>query len=159
MHILGNMWFLWIFGNNVEDAMGKVKFTLFYIAGGIAAAAAQVALGPTSPVPMVGASGAIGGVLGAYLVLYPGSRVVTLITAVIITTVELPAFIILGFWFVLQVLGGFMGMLGPQEGGGTAYGAHVGGFVFGMVTGRLLAAVHPPRHDRYRDGPGSMDWR
>lgn len=160
LHILGNMWFLWIFGNNVEDSMGHGKFLGFYLLSGVAAAAAQVVMATDSAVPMVGASGAIGGVLGAYLVLFPGSRVVTLITTFIITTVELPAFVVLGLWFVLQLVSGFAGMLGPKS-GGVAYAAHVGGFVCGMLLGRVLGRVQPPppRYGGYESPRGYTDWR
>jgi len=155
MHIAGNMWFLWIFGNNVEDAMGRVKYLLFYLVAGLAAAGAQMATGPASPVPMVGASGAIGGVLGAYLVLFPGSRIHTLITAFVITTVELPAVVVLGFWFVIQVASGMV----DQAAGGVAYAAHVGGFLCGVVLGRLLAQVHSPPPRRVYGATDYRDWR
>lgn len=155
LHILGNMWYLWIFGNNVEDDMGHGKFLGFYLLSGLAAAAAQTVMGTDSPIPMVGASGAIGGVLGAYLVLFPGSRVLCLITTFIITTVELPAWIVLGFWGVLQVLSGVWGMLGPQS-GGVAYAAHVGGFACGMILGRVLGQVRRPPSQRQRE---YVDWR
>src|SRR5688500_14403188 len=119
LHILGNMWFLWIFGNNVEDDMGHAKFVAFYLVSGIAAAMAQAVLGPGSQIPMVGASGAIGGVLGAYLVLFPGSKVLCLITTFIITTIEVPAYIVLGLWFVMQIASSFVG----GHAGGVAYAA------------------------------------
>jgi membrane associated rhomboid family serine protease len=144
LHIAGNMWFLWIFGNNVEDAMGRIKFPLFYVTAGLAAAGAQILTNPDSPRPMVGASGAIGGVLGAYLVLFPGSRIITLITAFVLTTVELPAVVVLGFWFVIQIASGLV----DSASGGVAYAAHVGGFVAGLILGRLLAEVHPASHRR-----------
>lgn len=158
LHILGNMWFLWIFGNNVEDDMGHGKFLGFYLVSGIAAAAAQTLLGPGSSIPMVGASGAIGGVLGAYLVLFPGSRVTCLVFLfVLITTVDLPAWIVLGYWGIIQVVSGINGMMGPTA-GGVAYAAHVGGFVCGMILGRMLGQVRrPPSYARYhRD---HIDWR
>ncbi|MFN3649539.1 MAG: rhomboid family intramembrane serine protease [Armatimonadota bacterium] len=150
MHIIGNMWFLWIFGNNVEDSMGKVKYVLFYLFAGAVAAAAQIATGPGDTIPMVGASGAIGGVLGAYLVLFPGSRVIALIPLGFIWfTRALPAWIVLGFWFVLEFIRGATA-LGGQNAGGVAYAAHVGGFVTGVVLGRLLGVVH--RHEEYSRG-------
>lgn len=158
LHILGNMWYLWIFGNNVEDDMGHGKFIGFYLLSGVAAAAAQGFLDPDSSIPMVGASGAIGGVLGAYLVLYPGSRVLCLVTlGYFITTMELHAWIVLGFWGVIQVISGVAGMMGPTA-GGVAYAAHVGGFLCGMVLGRVLGQVRrPPRyHQNHRE---YMDWR
>jgi len=161
MHILGNMWYLWIFGNNVEDAMGKGRFIAFYLLSGIAAAALQVVLGPGSQVPMVGASGAIAGVLGAYLLLYPGSRVLSIIPLGFVWfTRELPAWLVLGFWFVLQLMSG-LGALGMQQTGGVAYAAHVGGFIFGLVFGRMMGSAdsgyRPPR--RYTPGSDYMDWR
>lgn len=158
-HILSNMWYLWIFGNNIEEAMGKAKFIAFYLICGGVAAAAQALLGPDSLVPMVGASGAIAGVLGAYLVLYPGSRVLCLILTFIITTIEVPAFIVLGFWFLLQVFSGVV-HLGPHSTqGGVAYAAHVGGFVAGIVLARVFAGQdgRPPRQSSAR--PDFMDYR
>jgi len=132
MHIIGNMWFLWIFGNNVEDSMGRGRFVLFYLLCGIAAALAQILVDPTSPVPMVGASGAIGGVMGAYIVLYPKVPVRMLIFfGFFVTTYAVPAYLMLGYWFVLQLIGGL-----PQvgaSGGGVAFWAHVGGFIAGVV--------------------------
>lgn len=156
MHLIGNMWFLWIFGNNVEDSMGHFKYLVFYLVAGLAAAGAQILAGPDSPIPMVGASGAIGGVLGAYLVLFPGARVTTLITAFIITVIEIPAVVVLGMWFVLQFVNG-LGVLGKDV-GGVAYAAHVGGFACGMLLGRILGQVTPPRHE-YRPRQDFMDWR
>jgi membrane associated rhomboid family serine protease len=160
LHILFNMWFLWIFGNNVEDSMGSGKFLGFYLFSGIMAAAAQVVMAPNSQIPMIGASGAIGGVLGAYLVLFPGSRVVTLITTFIITTVDLPAWVVLGLWFVLQIVSGLAGMMGPES-GGVAYAAHVGGFATGMILGRILARPTPPasRSGQWGNPAGYRDWR
>ncbi len=126
MHLLGNMWFLHIFGNNVEDAMGRGRFLGFYILAGLAAVAAQVAANPSSAVPMVGASGAIGGVMGAYVLLYPRARIHTF---VFIFFLEIPAFFMLGYWFLLQLAGGFV----PQDGGGVAFWAHIGGFLGGIL--------------------------
>lgn len=135
LHLLGNMWFLWIFGNNVEDAMGHMRFAAFYLLCGLVAALSQVAVDPASAVPMVGASGAIGGVMGAYVLLYPRVRVhLLLILGFIVTTVAVPAFLMLGYWFAIQVLSG---MLDQNGGGGVAFAAHVGGF----VAGALLAYV------------------
>jgi membrane associated rhomboid family serine protease len=141
LHIAGNMLFLWIFGNNVEDAMGPVKYVAFYILGGIAALALQVAVGPNSEVPTLGASGAIAAVLGGYILLYPRARVVTLIFIILFfTVIELPALVVLGIWFVQQAIFGAVGLTNPAGGGGgVAYFAHVGGFVFGLLTVRLLA--------------------
>ncbi|MEM8499114.1 MAG: rhomboid family intramembrane serine protease [Pseudomonadota bacterium] len=132
MHILGNMWFLWIFGGNVEDSMGPIRFLIFYLLSGLAAAGAQVAVEPGSGVPMVGASGAIGGVMGAYIVLYPKVKVhLLLILIIIITTIRVPAVLMLGYWFALQFLGGFSSL--GSEGGGVAFWAHIGGFVAGAL--------------------------
>jgi membrane associated rhomboid family serine protease len=157
MHIIGNMWFLWLFGNNVEDSMGRGRFIVFYLLCGVAAAAAQVLAQPDSPVPMVGASGAISGVMGAYIVLYPKVRVYTLVPLLIIfTTLALPAWVILGYWILIQVFGGLSG----QE-GGVAFWAHVGGFIAGVVLVKLFArpeyiAEHRARHWRPQSYGG---WR
>jgi membrane associated rhomboid family serine protease len=150
MHILGNMWFLWIFGNNVEDAMGRLRFVVFYLLTGVAAALSQVFLTPASPVPMVGASGAISGVMGAYIVLYPHVRVFMLVPlGVILTSMAWPAWTMLGYWLLLQFVGGLM----SREGGGVAFWAHFGGFVAGAVLVKLFArpaylAAHQSRHWR-----------
>lgn len=137
-HLIGNMWFLWIFGDNVEDAMGIFRFTIFYLFCGLAAAAAQIMTNPASVVPMVGASGAIGGVMGAYARLYPRAHVHTLIVlGFFFTTVSLPAFAMLGYWFVIQLLGG-LPVLGGAE-GGVAFWAHVGGFIAGII---LVGPLH-----------------
>ncbi len=125
-HLLGNMWFLHVFGNNVEDVMGRGRFIVFYLLCGLAAAAAQVAASPDSAAPMVGASGAIGGVMGAYVLLYPRARVRTFM---FIFFLDVPAFVMLGYWFLLQVAGGSM----PSEGGGVAFWAHIGGFLTGLL--------------------------
>ncbi|MEM8983460.1 MAG: rhomboid family intramembrane serine protease [Pseudomonadota bacterium] len=132
MHILGNMWFLWIFGNNVEDAMGSVRFAIFYILSGIGAAAAQIIADPASPIPMVGASGAIGGVMGAYIVLYPRVHVhMFVFLGFIVTTFAVPAVAMLGYWLLLQIVGGITSI--GAQGGGVAFWAHLGGFVAGAV--------------------------
>jgi len=139
-HLIGNMLFLWVFGNNIEDAMGHVKFLFFYLICGAAAAAAQTFVSPNSIVPMVGASGAISGVLGAYLLLYPKVRVHTLIILPIyITTVAVPAWVMLGYWILIQVLSG-LGSLREVEKGGVAFFAHVGGFVAGFLLVKLFAS-------------------
>jgi len=131
MHLLGNMLYLWIFGNNIEDAMGHSRFIVFYVFCGIAAALAQAVPNPDSVVPMIGASGAISGVLGAYLLLYPHAKVLVLIPlGFYITTVRLSAGWVLAFWFVLQLINSAMNA-GQQ--GGVAWGAHIGGFVAGMA--------------------------
>ena len=131
-HIVGNMWFLWVFGDNVEDVMGPVRFVVFYLLCGLGAAAAQVLTDLSSTLPMVGASGAIGGVMGAYALLFPRARVKTLIfLGFFITTISVPAVFMLGYWFLLQVLGG-LPALGSSK-GGVAFWAHIGGFVAGIV--------------------------
>ncbi|MEW6060278.1 MAG: rhomboid family intramembrane serine protease [Actinomycetota bacterium] len=155
LHIAGNMLFLWIFGNNVEDRLGPITFVAFYMLGGLAATGLQLAFGPSSAIPNLGASGAIAAILGAYFVLFPRARVYTLVFFFFITAVELPAVVVLGVWFVLQLFSG-VGGLGTQVNGGVAYWAHVGGFVFGMAgawlffrargeRGRVLEV--PPRPD------------
>ena len=147
LHLGGNMLFLWIFGNNVEDAMGKLKFIVFYLLGGLAAFALQTAVGPNSTVPTLGASGAIAAVLGAYIVLLPGARVVTVVFIVFFFTIlELPALVVLGLWFLQQAVFGYFDLANPSGGGGgVAYFAHVGGFVFGLLAVRLFAKKPPPR--------------
>jgi membrane associated rhomboid family serine protease len=131
MHLLGNMIYLWIFGDNVEDAMGHFTYLLFYLAGGFAASMAHVFINPSSQIPTVGASGAIAAALGAYLVLYPQSRVATFIPLGFFMTLRmLPASIVLVMWFVLQLFNGVL-TLGAADVGGTAFWAHIGGFVFG----------------------------
>jgi membrane associated rhomboid family serine protease len=142
VHIGGNMLFLWVFGNNVEDKIGPIKYLLFYFAAGIAAAATQVALihsGTNAIIPNLGASGAIAGVLGAYLLMFPRRRVLTLVFFFFITFVYLPAFVVLGLWFVLQLFNG-VGALSQRvnAGGGVAVWAHIGGFTFGAVLAILF---------------------
>jgi membrane associated rhomboid family serine protease len=140
LHLGGNMLFLWIFGNNVEDSMGPVKFVIFYLLGGLAAAALQILIGPDSQVPNVGASGAIAGVLGGYLILFPRARVITVIFIIFFfTIVELPALLILGLWFLQQIVFGYLGFDNAGEGGGVAYFAHIGGFAFGLLAIKLFA--------------------
>ncbi|HEY6560819.1 MAG TPA: rhomboid family intramembrane serine protease [Polyangiaceae bacterium] len=161
MHLIGNMWFLWLFGNNVEDSMGRGRFIAFYLLCGLGAALAQVFADPSSIVPMVGASGAISGVMGAYIVLYPRVRVFTLIPlGFFITSLALPAWVMLGYWMVLQVIGG----LGGAD-AGVAFWAHVGGFVAGLVLVKLFARreyirEHQARHWRPRhEGFRREQWR
>src|ERR1700730_3500456 len=132
-HVIGNMWYLWIFGDNVEDRVGHGRFIVFYLLCGIAAALGQVAVDPNSTLPTIGASGAIAGVMGAYFVLYPRSRVLTLIPWIFIQIVELPATMLLGFWFLMQLFSaGTIAMTSSSHGGGVAFAAHVVGFVAGM---------------------------
>ena len=147
MHIIGNMWFLWIFGDNVEDAMGRVRFAIFYLLCGLGAAAAQMMADTSSLIPMVGASGAIGGVMGAYIILYPRVHVHMLVVfGFYVTTFAVPAVLMLGYWMLLQVIGGFSSM--GATGGGVAFWAHIGGFVAGAIlvmffrNSKLLVA-HP----------------
>ena len=139
MHVGGNMLYLWIFGDNVEDRLGHARFLLFYLFAGIVAAVLQMIFDPFSTVPMVGASGAIAGVMGAYFVLYPQSRVLTVVFLFIfVDLVEIPAIFFLGIWFVMQLLSG-VGSIGVSNiGGGTAFWAHVGGFVSGVLLGAGL---------------------
>jgi membrane associated rhomboid family serine protease len=134
-HLLGNMLYLWIFGDNIEDRLGHLKYLLFYLAGGLFAAFAHYFTNPTSAIPTVGASGAIAAVLGAYLVIYPQSRVYTFIPIGFFARLRLvPAVVVLGMWFILQLFSG-VGSLGMGDQGGTAYWAHIGGFVFGLLIG------------------------
>jgi membrane associated rhomboid family serine protease len=138
LHLIGNMLYLWIFGNNIEDRFGRLGFLVFYLAGGIAAALTQVAIDPTSEVPMVGASGAIAATLGAYLVLYPHARITSLVfLGFFYQLINVPAIVVLGFWFFLQLLDG-IGSLGMETGAGIAFFAHIGGFVAGAAVGWLL---------------------
>jgi membrane associated rhomboid family serine protease len=147
MHLIGNMWFLWVFGNNVEDSMGHVRFALFYLLCGLAAAGLQIAFQPGSGIPMVGASGAIGGVMGAYVVLYPRVRVHTFVVlGFFITRFSVSAGVMLGYWFLLQLVGGAIGL--GRDTGGVAFWAHVGGFGAGVLLialfrNRELVNRHP----------------
>jgi membrane associated rhomboid family serine protease len=134
-HVIGNMWYLWIFGDNVEDNLGHGRFIIFYLLCGIAAALGQIAIDPYSTLPTIGASGAIAGVMGGYFVLYPHSRVLTLIPWIFIQIVELPATVLLGFWFLMQLFsaGAIAVTANTHGGGGVAFAAHVAGFVVGVV--------------------------
>lgn len=139
LHLLGNMLYLWIFGDNVEDQLGHFGFLNFYLAGGFAAAALHVLINPHSTVPTVGASGAIAAVLGAYLVLYPKARIYTFIPLGVWAQLRLvPATVVLGLWFLLQVFSGFTTLGTGSDVGGTAFWAHIGGFVFGVLIGFLF---------------------
>jgi membrane associated rhomboid family serine protease len=150
VHLGGNMLFLWIFGNNVEDSMGIPRFIVFYLLGGLAALAGQtlVATGSSEAVPLIGASGAIAAVLGGYIVLYPRARVLTVIFVILFfTIIEVPAMLVLGFWFVEQILFGVYGLSDPAgNSGGVAYFAHIGGFVFGLLLVRLFATRINPAY-------------
>jgi membrane associated rhomboid family serine protease len=151
LHIGGNMLFLWIFGNNVEDTIGRVKYLAYYILGGIAAIALQVVVDPSSTAPTVGASGAIAAVLGGYIVLYPRARVLTLVLIIFFfTVIELPAWVMLGIWFAQQAVFGAAGLTNPTGGGGgVAYFAHVGGFAFGLLLVRVLATRRKQQSPAY----------
>jgi membrane associated rhomboid family serine protease len=139
LHLLGNMLFLWIFGDDVEDALGQPGFIVFYLLAGMMAALAQALPDPDSTVPIVGASGAISGLLGAYLVLYPRSQINVLVPIfIVVDVVRLPAFVVLAFWFVVQLLYDFAG---PDMAGGIAFRAHIGGFIFGMVMAPIVMRV------------------
>jgi membrane associated rhomboid family serine protease len=161
-HLIGNMWFLWLFGNNVEDSMTRPRFLVFYLACGLAAAFAQVLADPSSPVPMVGASGAISGVMGGYLVLYPSVRVYTLVpVGFFLTNVALPAWVMLIYWMIIQIFGGLVSSLAEQS-GGVAFWAHVGGFVAGVVLVKVFekpSHVHAHRTHRYRPQRVGWDYR
>jgi membrane associated rhomboid family serine protease len=146
LHIFGNMLFLAIFGPNVEDAMGRLRYLAFYLLGGLVALGAQVLADPSSTAPTLGASGAIAAVLGGYLLLYPRARVLTLVFIVFfVTIVEVPAVLLLGFWFLEQLYFGLAGLASPLGGGeGVAYFAHIGGFAFGLLAIRLFARRREP---------------
>ena len=151
MHVLGNMWFLWIFGDNIEDLLGHGKYLAFYLLCGIVAALGQVIANPYSTAPMVGASGAIAGVMGAYLIKFPRARIVTLVFVLFfITTIEIPAPIMLAYWFVIQLFSGFGSIARTHlSEGGTAFFAHVAGFVAGIVLVKVMGASG--RYNRQRD--------
>jgi membrane associated rhomboid family serine protease len=138
-HILSNMWVLVIFGDNIEDRLGSGRYLIFYLLTGMAAALMQAFLAPASDQPMIGASGAIAGVLGAYLILFPRARIASLVPIFFLfTLIEIPAFVFLGFWFILQLFSGWLALQGAAATNGVAWWAHVGGFVFGMLTVRLF---------------------
>jgi membrane associated rhomboid family serine protease len=146
MHLFGNMLFLWIFGDNVEGAFGHVKFAVFYLLCGIGAAAGQIFIDVNSMIPMIGASGAISGVLAAYMLRYPRARIHTFVFLFIIfTTIRVPAFIVIGIWFGTQVMSG-VGALGVETGGGVAWFAHIGGFIAGVLIERFYKLV---RFEKY----------
>ncbi|MCA1554154.1 MAG: rhomboid family intramembrane serine protease, partial [Chloroflexi bacterium] len=144
LHIIGNMLYFWIFGNNIEDRFGHFKFLLIYLMWGVAAAFTQIAVDPNARVPALGASGAIAGVLGAYLVMFPSARVDSLLTiGIFITTVRLPALFVIGQWIVIQFFSGVLSLGGPQSEGGVAYFAHIGGAVAGVIVGVIYRALNP----------------
>jgi membrane associated rhomboid family serine protease len=149
LHILGNLWFLWIFGDNIEDYLGHFPYLIFYLLCGLAAALTDIALAPASRLPTIGASGAIAGVMGAYILLYPRARVLTLVVLIIFFTFWwLPAWIFLGYWFLIQFVATSMEASGAQQTGGVAFAAHVGGFIAGLV----LIKVFPQRTRSYPYG-------
>lgn len=155
-HLVGNLWFLWVFGDNVEDAMGGVRFVVFYVLCGLAAFAVQALTGPGSAIPMVGASGAIGGVMGAYARLYPRAPVHLLIVFFFwVDRTVVPAFVMLGYWFVIQVLGGIPAL--ASEAGGVAFWAHVGGFLAGIAL--VPVFVSPARVAAHRALLARRAWR
>ena len=160
MHLIGNMWFLWLFGNNIEDSMTRPRFVIFYLVSGLGAALAQVMAEPESIIPMVGASGAISGVMGAYLVLYPRVRVFTLVfLGFFITTVALPAWFMLVYWMLIQVVGGLT-RIGGDDVGGVAFWAHVGGFVAGVVLAKTFARPdYVTAHRSHHWQPQRVGWR
>ena len=142
-HIAGNMLYLWIFGDNVEDRLGSFKYLLFYLAGGLVASLTHLLFNPNSQIPTVGASGAIAAVLGAYLVMYPQSRIATFIPlGFFMRLAMVPASVVLGFWFILQLFNGFLS-IGAADVGGVAFWAHIGGFVAGVVLAKLMPAPNP----------------
>jgi len=150
MHLIGNMWFLWVFGDNIEDELGHGVYLIFYVISGLMASVVHIWISPSSNIPIVGASGAIAGVMGAYMVRFPMSRVVTLIPLFIIfTTIELPAFVLLIYWFGIQFVSGAM-TLDETSGGGVAWWAHVGGFITGIVLIWLLRPRRRRYHRTYR---------
>jgi membrane associated rhomboid family serine protease len=148
LHLGGNMLFLWIFGNNVEDAMGPVKYVVFYLLGGIAALVLQTVIDPNAAVPTLGASGAIAAVLGGYILLYPRARVLTVIFIIFFfTLIEIPAILVLGVWFLQQIFFGAAGLSDPTGGGGgVAYFAHIGGFAFGLLAIKVFATRLNPHY-------------
>ena len=151
MHLLGNMWFLWLFGNNIEDSMGRLRFVVFYLMTGLAAAFGQIITSPDSIIPMVGASGAISGVMGAYLILFPRVKVYVLLPIFIFfTSIALPAWMMLGYWFFIQLASG---LLASGEVGGVAFWAHVGGFVAGVVL------IKPFTREEYLQAHRAHHWR
>ncbi len=160
LHIIFNMLFLWGFGGNVEDRLGHVKYLVFYLMAGFAASMAQVGIDMDSQIPMVGASGAIAGVLGAYLILHPFNRINVLIIFVFITAVRVPAVLVLGAWFVLELFKGTVGTLGPETaGGGVAYFAHVGGFVAGFLMMAVFKLLVREPLIPHRPGRPIQYWR
>ena len=159
-HLLGNMWFLWIFGNNVEDSMGRGRFVVFYVVSGLAAALLQVFMNPGSLIPMVGASGAISGVMGGYVLLYPFTRVYVIVPLGILTrSMVMPAWTMVGYWALLQIVSGVVALGGPET-GGVAFWAHIGGFVAGLALIHLFARRdYVEAHRAHPWAPRRLGWR
>jgi len=153
LHLLGNMWFLWIFGDNIEDRLGHLRYLLFYLLCGLGAGLAHTLFNLSSTIPTIGASGAVAGVLGGYFLLFPGARVLTLVPAFFIFMVELPAYLILLYWFVLQLFSGAISLGAPgAEAGGVAWWAHIGGFLLGIVLVWIFGGKRPKRAVVRRSG-------
>ncbi|MGZ4811954.1 MAG: rhomboid family intramembrane serine protease [Terriglobales bacterium] len=158
-HLIGNMWALWIFGKSVEERLGSLRFVVFYLLSGIAASLTHMMLNPGSTLPSVGASGAISGVMGAYLMMFPTSRIIAVIPVFIFPFFfELPAVVFLGLWFLIQFFGAAASSVAPSQVGGVAFWAHVGGFVFGMLTYRFFQLNKPRRFERDELGAAGA-WR
>jgi membrane associated rhomboid family serine protease len=153
-HLISNMWTLFIFGDNVEDRMGSGRYLIFYILSGLAAGLAHALLASGSQLPTVGASGAIAGVLGGYLLLFPGARVITLVPVFFFWFIELPAFLFLGIWFLSQLSSGLMNLGRAGDFGGIAWWAHIGGFIFGFISVKLFARRQRLRNRLYNDEQG-----
>lgn len=159
LHLIGNMWYLYLFGDNVEDGLGHYRFVTFYLACGLFATLAQYLIAPFSEIPVIGASGAIAGVLGAYLMVWPRARIVTLLPIFfIITFVHLPAVVVLGFWFIMQFFQG-VATVSAAAGGGVAYWAHIGGFALGALLIKILPFKHTPGRRRSRYPRNPRYWR
>jgi membrane associated rhomboid family serine protease len=142
LHLLGNMLFLWIFGNNVEDRLGRIRFLVFYLVGGTVAGLTQVAINPESTIPTIGASGAVAATLGAYLVLFPRARITSLVfLGFFYQLIDVPAVVVLVFWFLLQLIDGIASLGVTDASGGVAFFAHIGGFVFGALVGLVIRAA------------------
>lgn len=150
LHLIGNMWFLWIFGDNIEDRLGHLRYLLFYLVCGLGAGVAQTLFNLNSAIPSIGASGAVAGVLGAYFLLFPGARVLTLVPFFFVLLIEVPAFLILLYWFVIQLFSGAVSIgAGGAEAGGVAWWAHIGGFVLGVLLVRAFGGQRPRRRAGY----------
>jgi membrane associated rhomboid family serine protease len=158
LHLIGNMLFLWIFGNNIEDRLGRLPFLAFYLAGGIAAALVQVAIDPASTIPLIGASGAIAATLGSYFVFYPRARITSLVfLGFFYQVLNVPAIVVLGYWFILQLIDGFASLGADTAQGGVAFFAHIGGFVAGLLVAVALRAAGVGQGHRQGRPAGSWD--